>query len=353
MFSVRIDMIGFRALFLVSALSLFFAGCAHTTFENSEQTAKPPKKHSYRNTAFQTTLRCPENDDRRLYGMAIGSSVEEAKMRAISNLRERVWSDFLAKADDNSYEKGRVLGYISKEDLKRVKRALEKIPDSKYMVFKKYTQNGGSIAAVVTIERKEMAKPLKKSLLSKLVAVEERWHRSRGQSILERYLLAVDSLGKMQLLLPEYLLADFISPFSTAIAARVENGLPYFDKTAGRLKKRLRFCIEPVSTPAMKLFADAVAKVLKKERLISTDPDKGDSRTLCITIEGDLVHKRYAQQHIFEATLQLTLHKRYKAPISIQRYKVRGVSNESGTKALEKAAEALQKEMERRFLQTV
>ncbi len=346
-------MVGYKVLSTAVILSLFFTGCTHTVMEKRVHSSAAAGKQPFKTATLPPALQCPKNDRTKLYGMAAGESEKDAVKQAVLHLKRRVWSEFVAEMDRQYEGDRRVFRYLPKEQIKRAKRVLERIPFSVFTVLTSHRLENGKTEAVVTVERKKMAAPLKKAVMARLVAIEERWHTSRGESLLERYLLAGDSLKKMQRLLPEYLLADYISPFSTPIASRVENSLPYFDKTAGRLKKRLRFCIEPVTTPAMKLFAEAVARVLKKERLISTGPTGSDSRTLCISIEGDLTHKKRAQEHIFEATLQLTLHKRYKAPIATERYRVRGVSRQSGTKALEKAAEALQKELEKHFLQTV
>ncbi len=345
-------MIGYRVL-AAAVLVLFFAGCSHDTIVQRPQISEPIQSRTLKSAMPAWFLHVPENSLESFYGVGKGRDIQEAEENAVSDLNSRVWSDFIKKrisgADGHKY----IIRYLSKEAVESTKSRLKKIPISKYRVLKSYSGEDGTAAVLVEIKRKDLAKPLKKEILGRLVSIEERWHSSRGQTVLERYILAKDSFEKMSRFLPDYLLADYISPFSGKVASRVENGLPYFYKTANRLKKSLRFCIEPVSTPAMKFFADAVAKALKKEQLVSTNETKADSRTLCITINGTLLHKKSAQDHIFEATVKLTLHKRYKAPISVQYYKVRGISQDSGTMALQKAAQELEKELQKRFLQAV
>ncbi|BBG66006.1 hypothetical protein NNO_1303 [Hydrogenimonas sp.] len=346
-------MSGYREFFISIVLLSLLTGCSKNAVMEKERFTAPVKRVHHEAPKPLPSPETHRNGESVLYAKAEGKSEEEAKKRAVSILNRQIWSEFYAKIDSGEYGSRRVLRYISKEELKSAKRLFKKIPLSRYRVKSSKSLDNGMVAVTVEIERKDMAATLKKSTISKLVSIEERWHSARESSITERFALSKESFGKMRSLLPEYLLAGYISPFPSAIVGRVEKSLPYFRKTAKRLKKRLKFSVEPVSSPAMRLFADAMERVLKRERLISTGEAGADGRTLCITLEGNLMHKLDSQKHIFEATLKITVHERFKAPLSTQLYRVRGVSEESGTKALERAAVKLQKELEKRFFENV
>lgn len=345
-------MIGFRAVSTLLIFMLFFVGCTHNGAIPKPQPA-PNTEHTLSETAAgSNTVELPENDENALYGIGEGSDEREAKERAIRDLNGRVWSEFTAGIDSDINRKP-IYRYITKKRIEKAKRVLRSIPLSEYTVFKSHTRKEGTVVVLVELRRAELSKRFKRDLLRRLVPIEERWHSSRKKSPVERYLVAKDSFVKMVDMLPEYLFADYITPFPAPIAERVERGTPYFERTAARLKRGLKFCIEPVSTPAMKFFADAVENVLRNKRVLHLNGSRTDGSTLCITLKGELVHKRRAQKHIFEGRVELALHKRYRAPLSIQSYTVRGESEESGTKALQKAAREFQKELRKRFFQAV
>ena len=332
---------------------LLFGGCIHNRVSLKPQPTSNTEHRAVETALSSYRIELPQNDGSAFFGLGEGSSEQEAKERAVLDLNRRVWSEFMAEIDSDIDTRKRLFRYLSKEEIGKAKRLLKSFPLSKYTVLKSHTRKDGTVILLVKVRRAELSKPLKRDLLRRLVPIEERWHSSRKQSVIERYIIAKDSFKKMVALLPEYLFSNYVTPFPAPIAERVERGIPYFDRTAGRLKRRLKFCIEPVSTPAMKFFAEAVEKVLQKERMLYMNDSEAHSNTLCITVKGELTHKKRAQKHIFEAKLELALHKRYESPISIQSYIVRGESEESGTRALQKAAQELEKELQKRFLQAV
>ena len=345
-------MIGYRAVSTLLIFMLFFVGCTHNGAIPEPQPTPNTEHTLSEKAAGSDTVELPENDKNALYGIGEGSDEREAKERAIRDLKRRVWSGFMAWIDSDT-DKKPIFRYISKKRIEKAKRVLKRIPISEYSVFKSCTRKDGTAVLLVKSRRAELSKRFKWDLLRKPVPIEERWHSSRKKSPVERYIVAKDSFKKMVDLLPEYLFADYITPFPAPIAERVERGTPYFERTADRLKRGLKFCIEPVSMPAMKFFADALERVLQKERVLRPGGSQTNGDTLCITLKGELIHKRRAQKHIFEGRVELALHKRYRAPISIQSYIVRGESEESGTKALQKAAQELQKKLRKRFFQAV
>ncbi|WP_456452213.1 hypothetical protein [Hydrogenimonas sp.] len=294
----------------------------------------------------------PQADERFFYAVGEGDTVEAAAQAAVAGFKARFVSETAMKLLAKVNQKEGVVRHLPKSALAEVEKLLRdaEVP---YEVQKSEKLGQKRAVALVAVDRQAYARPLKKETMRRLVAVEERWHRAGGANALERYKLAEDSYRKMQTLLPWYLAANAIAPFSDKVAKRVEQGTPYFAYTAKRLKKRLKFCVEPVQVPALKLFAKAVEEGLESQRLVTKRPGEATKEVLCITVTGKLVHDRQGDRHIVDADIALKLHERYKAPVVVQRYRVRGVSDQSGTAALEMAAEALRKEVEKKFLLSV
>ncbi|WP_457599338.1 DUF6886 family protein [Hydrogenimonas sp.] len=345
-------MTGYR-LFSLFAILLLLAGCGRydalrPMSSKAPQTPQTPEAKS--ETVLPEWYRNPPTSSAMLQGVGKGESLPEAKADAVANLRERVSARLLATLESGMESRRGIYRYLDRKSLKAAERSLNRLPFSSYTLLKTQKLPDGTYIVLIGIERKRFVKPLKKSILQRLVAIEERWHASVKESTLQRYRLAEDSFEKMKKLLPDYLAAHAVSPFSRPIVSRIEDGTPYFERVGKRLKRDLRFCVEPANTPALSLFANAVEKALKAERLTVSDDDALRRDALCITVKGRILHERSAGNHIIRAAIELTLHKRYGDPIVIQQYTVKGVSDESGTDALQKAADRLQRTLQKRFL---
>ncbi len=337
-----------RNLFTAIVLALF-TGCGSTTISNHTQGDLFQKTPSAKMSPLESKVSQPaRNDNSKLSGYGTQKSVEKAKAAALANMKKKSWQRFVAYLD--SKYPGL---HLDENEMKSSGNRLFALIDSSDPEYEIIETDKNMKTARATLDRKDLAKPLKKSVISRLVAVEERWHAALKKDTSTRYIVAKESVNRMQSILPDYLLLNFLTPLPSNLSKRVEDALPYFKKSAKKLKKEIRFRIEPASTPAMQRFADAVTEVLKKESLLDTGERENDGRTLCITIEGKLAHKKEAQKHIFEAKVRLLLHKPYRKPLAIEHYDVRGVSAQSGPKALEMAAKSLQKKMQKHFLQTL
>jgi hypothetical protein len=294
----------------------------------------------------------PESDEKFFYAVGEGNTTRQAETDALARFKRALARDTAERLTAGIRSGKGIYRYLTPRDVQKVRALLEEAGFPHTLRHQKRLSEERYVV-LVAIDKEASASPLKKETLRRLVSVEERWHAAMRGNPLERYILAEASLERMRELLPVYFAADAISPFSDAIRKRVEEGTPYFDHTAKRLKKRLKFCVEPVRVPALRLFANAVEKGLETRRLVTTRAAKSSKEVLCITVTGKLLHDKKGELHRVDADITLKLHERYKAPILTQRYRVRGVSDQSGTAALERAAEALKKEVERRFLLSV
>ena len=333
---------GFHLFFLFT-LSLLFAGCGPVTV-NPE-----PEIVSVQPTVPQWYENPPENTGEWLYGKGEGNTSDEAESQALENLVARLSSDlsidYLSKV---SAGKG-VYRYLSHDDLQKMENILTNLPVSDYETLhnEKIAQN--RYIALVRMSRHTFVKPLKREVVRRLVTIEESWLETRSSNVLERYSMAKRAHQKMVKLLPAYLLAMSIDPFSENIRNRIEQGLPYFIRKERSLKRRLSFCVEQGSTPALKLFTDAIGSALKKEKLHVVNAWDANDHTVCITIDGHFVHKKGTRNHIVKAYVDVKVHEPYQKPMETRRYIVKGISEESGTQALEKAARALEKALRKDF----
>jgi hypothetical protein len=324
--------------------ALMLAGCLKEGPRAPETVRVPYEEH-----APEWYLSPPEADADHFYATGEGNTTAEAEARALASFRRRFAERVVAETARKRAAGQGVYAYLSESGVRRVGQLLA---ETTYpaTLRKGERLSVDKTVVLMAIDRKKAAAPLKKETMRRLVAVEEQWLKARDSNILARYRLARTSLGKMQALLPWYLAADAIPPFSDNVAGRVEQGTPYFARTAKRLRKRLRFCLEPVRVPALKLFAHAVEEGLAHRHLATRPPAKASKEVLCITVGGELLHKRLEGRHVVDADITLTIHEKYGAPVTVERYRVKGVSAESGPDALQKAAEALEKEVEKRFL---
>jgi len=346
----------FKKIGFFSILITLIAGCAHNTITNDKEekiekrveTPKPkpnPKPPEWYTKSYKS-------DQKSFYAKGVGEDEKEAVADALEAIKEDMISSLSnVLMSGKRWQNLHVSG--SDELTKSAIAAIERIEISKYRVLQTSRLPGKSeVAVLLAADRKEMAKGLKEELIKKLVPIEERWHNAKRASTLKRYIIAKESYRKMKKILPLYISADFISPFSKKIRDRVEPTLSYFRQRASKLRKKIGFCIKKSSSPAIELFTKAVERRLKKDGFKTYETIKGKD-TICITLVSKLKHHRRSQSYIFSGTVRLVLHPPYSEPIRVEEYKVYGESKVSGKRALENAAQRLQKMLASRFLRSV
>ncbi len=349
-------MTGYRVYLFLFTIPLLFAGCSHHAAETARSLTKVTPQRGDATT--QTVLpdwyqNPPAATSQMLYGVGKGANLPEAKAEAVRKLLETLSVEISETLQSGMRRKRGIYRYLDPGSAKAVDLSLGGVPLSSYGLLESEKLPDGSSIVLVGIERKRFAEPLKRVVLRRLVEIEERWHASGEESTLQRYRIAVESFEKMKRLLPHYLAAHAISPFSRPIVSRIEEGTPYFERIGERLKKRLGFCIEPAVTPALRLFSDAVETALKEKRIALLESERAGRNTLCISVKGRILHEKSAGSHTIRAAIELILHKRSGDPILVQHYSVEGVSDKSGPDALQKAAEGLRREVRQRFLHKV
>ncbi|WP_201353392.1 LPP20 family lipoprotein [Hydrogenimonas urashimensis] len=320
---------------------LFLAGCSQKEIQKDADI--PQQKEVDAMPGWYTHP--PENSDTLFYGIGRGTTPDAAAEAARKDLNERISDDLLARC--RIHEK-RVKRYLTESQTRTLHRRLEKFHVKDIKMLKSERRPEGYIV-LVGAGRADLAKPLKRKVIRRLVPIEERWHAVRTSNILVRYKTLNEAKKKIRELLPDYLVASAIEPFSKNITSRVEEALPYFDRMERSLKKRLSFCIEPAETPALELFSEAVEKALTKENypVVTSDGVKKD--TICILVEGVLDHHSSADTHMLSASIDLKLREPHRHVIEKRHYVVTGTSSKSGMRALQKATQALEKQLREGF----
>ncbi|WP_457596435.1 hypothetical protein [Hydrogenimonas sp.] len=318
---------------LTVAMLWWLAGCM------GQQPQKAPvEKVLYEKPEPVWFTRPPEDDEKRLYETGDGNDTASALNDTKDRLRERLCGIVETYARRRASEEGGLSGFIDSKTVQEACRSVEKAaPEPEVMEKRRLSKERTVLLA--SFDRHALAAPLKSATLRRLVAIEERWHAAMKEPPPRRAELARASLDGMRRLLPLYLAADAIEPFGEAVRKRVETGLPYFRRMARTLPKRVRYCVEPVRVPSLKLFAKALREALSEKKLL-VEPRHAPSGALCVKVTGRLEHARAGGRHIVDADIALGLHERYKPIRTIRRFHVRGESEESGSIALERAAEA-------------
>jgi len=337
----------FSAIVLLFASWLLMTGCAHN---GSVEPAA--ERVDYEAPAPTWYTHPPEANASEFFAVGEGEDPDLAARHAVETFKDRWVSETVLRIVAERQKGEGPARYLDAEGMHRLEELLKEAPFSSQILRQRRLADR-KFAVLVAIDRRASAAALKERVLRKLVRIEEGWHAAARANPLRRYKVASESYEKMRSLLPLYLAADRIDPYGRKMADRVEKGLPYFAAVAKRLKKSLRFCVEPVRVPALRLFARATEEGLKRQRLAMEGAQKASRDTLCVTVRGKLLHKRAGGRYEVTGTITLTLHEKYKKPIVTQTYRVRGVSEESGPAALEKAADALRKAVEKRFLLSV
>ena len=319
---------------------IFLAGCGQKSVVEPVRVATVQKKR----TMPEWYTHPPRNDEKMFYGAGSGRTPEEAQKAAMADLKKRlsaeVTSVYAVKIKKfKRYLKGTGHG--------RPENRLDTLPAGSYEIIESQRLDDSHWSVLIGARRSDVAKPLKKAVVRRLVPIEESWHRVRSSNVLIRYRTARAARRKMVGLLPDYLLASSIEPFSKRMKNRIEGAIPYFSRIEKSLRNRLRFCMEPAKTPALELFSKAVEKALKKEKIPVVSRNDTNSDTICIQVDGKLSHHSTADMHMLRASIDLKLREPYKKIIEKRHYVVNGTSSQSGSKALERATKALEERVSR------
>ncbi|MCF6201415.1 MAG: hypothetical protein L3J42_04740 [Hydrogenimonas sp.] len=291
-------------------------------------------------------------DEQNFYSVGIGDNFDKAVEDALKKMKSAIKREIEIEAD--SKKRGFFASRLMNQKIyEKLLYEASNIEIPKYRVTEKAAISKNKIAVLLVASRKEIAQKPKRELLKKLVPIEQRWHNSKNRGALYRYRVAIDSYEKMKMLLPKYAVADYIFPFSDTMRMRVEKSIPYFKNVARNIRKKLKFCVKKPSSPAMEFFAKAIKRTLERENFSSIEEKESNEKTLCISIKADLKHKKSKQKYIFEGVVKVIFHKPYSDPISIKKYRVYGESKESGIKALQNAANLLEKKLKNSLLKPV
>ncbi|WP_456449589.1 hypothetical protein [Hydrogenimonas sp.] len=322
-----------RDFFLFFLLFLLMGGCSQkssTTYPDISGKRSLPVWYT----------RLPEGRD--FYGRGMAETMERAVERAESELRDDREEKLL-----RSFEKRwkRFEAYLDEKERKRIEKDLLRLKIFRYEISKKEKLPDGRCVVLLGVKRSVLAEPFKKKVLHELVSIEESWHAVRDSDLLTRYRTARRSGAAMIGLLPDYVFASSIDPFPKSVEKRMEEGVSYFSGMERSLRNRLRFCIEPAETPALRLFSEAVENVLKRGRYPLVDWGKAKEDTICILVEGKLRHERDTDFHLLRASIDLKLREPYRDVIEKRHYVVKGVSASSGLGALHQAKRALERRL--------
>ena len=328
-----------RILRTLASLSmlLFFAGCVSTS-NNPEIVVK--NENAAPAAVPSWYLHGPEEKGEAVVAYGVGPTEEAAEANAVTQLKR--WLAEEAVKPCRAKEKDAACRYLGKDAARKIEAVVEasKVP---YETEKSETVENNATAVAVRVEKKGWAKPLKREILRRLVPIEERWHAASKKPVSERVRIAESSRKGLTELLPAYLAVQRLDPYGETMRRRIVHAIPYFDAVKKRLRRTVVYCVEPPASPALRLFARAVKEGLKAKGAQTVAPKNRTPHTLCVTVKGRLVHSRKGENHIVDARVELLFHEPYKPPVATRRYNVRGVSPESGTAALEEAAEKLRR----------
>ncbi len=315
---------------------LFFAGCVSTS--NNPEIVTKNKAVSPTSPAWYSGG--PEEKGEWIISYGVGPTKEVAEANAVTRLKR--WFVEEAMKPCGQKEGNVACRYLGKDADRKVEAVVE-ASNIAYETIRSETVESNATAVAIRVEKKAWAKPLKTEILRHLVPIEEGWHAASKKSATERIRIAESSRNRLTKLLPMYLVIQRLDPYSESMQKRIVHAIPYFDAVRKRLQRAVVYCVEPPASPALRLFAQAVREGLEARGSRTIPPAKRSSHTLCITVKGHLVHSKKGETHIVDGTIELLFHEPYKNPIIIRRYKVRGASAESGTAALENAAERLRR----------
>ena len=332
-----------ESVVLTLIVSLFLGGCA---LQRAQKVAVP-ETAAVKNPLPQWYIHPPANDEVWAYGKGEGMDANLSLQRAKTNLKQRASEELSATMRRMMSNKEGPFRYLQPDVLQKIEKRFDALTIPPVEIVEKDRIGPNRYLTLVRLSKKAWAEPLKHNFVKRLVAIEEAWWRGKGKDTLTRYRLAVDSSRALKRLLPDYLLIQGLAPFPTTIRKRVENGLYYFIQTSKRLKKRLVYCVEPAPTSALKLFSQALAKALRHRHALLLKPHRANASTLCIRLGGKFAHTTRQGEHVVTGHIDLKIHERYGAPLFTKHYTVVGRAEESGTVALENAADAFEKRVER------
>lgn len=322
------------------ALAWILGGCL------GEQPPQLPKNRTNANLLPWWYLHPPVSDAEKFYGFGRGESEKEALAKARSNLVYNI----VASAESELYRRKerKVLG---KEQYAVAESIVSSLPSSAIELVKEGRFHPSEISLLVALQKKLFIRRLKDRLGKERLSLERMWKNVRKKPILERYLTLAEILKKTGAMSSEYRLLTAIAPDARKDERLFGKRRAYFENEWATIRKKITFCIDPVATPAQKIFAKDVKEILEEKGWPVVTHRSTDSNSVCISIRGKLSH-RYDNSkniHRFDADLKLIFHPRFQKRGIVESLKVTGLSADSGPEALRDASERFVKRLRRRF----
>lgn len=331
------------SLLLISML-VMVGGCSHTQ-HNSESHARPKPV-----TVPAWYLTPPANTKTRLYGTGEGETMEEATRHALSNLLARISVTVSSTYKSRELSHTDVYEYVSKERSYDIETIVKKLPVTNYRTLRSQRLAWNRYITLIAVDRDDFTAPILQNVTLQVEKAETDWNTAEGSGVLRRYKAAKEAKRLYEGLLNETAVLAALDPVYKTLHTNLRKRYLYFTRMEAQTKKRLRFCMKPVTDTQIQPFAKTAITAISRRGFVVLPYSSCSEEALRVRVDPTLAYDRVHGFFIVKGTVDMILENADGNRERSERYEVKGVSSQSLEAAILKAAASLKSAFDKKFL---